>query len=69
MNDKFNLIAFIAILLVIAVLIGMACIMAVYDHPVEAVGIGTAVSGLIGVLGTFRPRSNLEPSKQEEKDV
>lgn len=63
MNEKFNLIAFLATLAAIVVLVLAGAVLGLNGRPVEALGIGGAVTGLIGVLGTFRPRSN--PDNQD----
>lgn len=68
MNNKLSLIAFLAVLLAIVVLVGMACVMAAMDKSIEAAGIGAAVTGLIGVIGTFRPRAP-NPTDPEGKDM
>jgi hypothetical protein len=57
MTKQHNLIAFLATLTAIVVLVGMALIALSRGQSLEAVGIGGAVTGLIGVLGTFRPRT------------
>lgn len=57
MTEKHTLIAFIATLSAIVVLVGMALIALARGQSLEAVGIGGAVTGLIGVLGTFKPRT------------
>lgn len=51
-----NLIAFLATLLAIVVLVLVGAWMASTGRPAEALGIGGAVTGLIGVIGTFRPK-------------
>ncbi len=57
MNDRHVLIAFIATLTAIVILYGLGAILAFQGRPVEALGLGGAGTGLIGVLGTFRPRT------------
>ena len=61
MTEQHNLIAFLATLTAIVVLVGMALIALSRGQSLEAVGIGGAVTGLIGVLGTFRPRTPAPP--------
>ncbi len=65
MDNKLNLIAFLATLAaIVAMVLGAAFI------PDEMTQIaGTAITGLIGVIGTFRPRGVADAPKQEEKDV
>jgi hypothetical protein len=58
MTDNHTLIAFLATLGAIVVLVGIAVFAASDGRSFEALGIGGAVTGLIGVLGTFRPRTN-----------
>ena len=57
MNERHILIAFLATLIAIVVLVITGAIMAANGKPVEALGIGGAVTGLIGVIGTFKPRN------------
>lgn len=55
MTDKHTLIAFVAVLISIVLLVAIGAILVAMGRTVEALGVGAAVSGLIGVLGTFRP--------------
>lgn len=65
MDNRLNLIAFLATL---AAIVGMALGSAFI--PGEMVPIaGTAITGLIGVIGTFRPRGVADAPKKEEQDV
>lgn len=57
MSDNHTLVAFLATLGTIAALFVAACVCLIWDKSVEAIGIGGVMTGLIGVLGTFRPRS------------
>lgn len=57
MSDNHTLIAFLATLGTIAALFVAACVCLIWGKSVEAIGIGGVMTGLIGVLGTFRPRS------------
>lgn len=52
-----TLIAYLSTLFGIVVLVVVGAWIATRGHSTEALGIGGAVTGLIGVLGTFRPRS------------
>ena len=54
-TDKHSLIAFVAVLISIVLLTGIGAALCALARPYEALGVGAAVSGLIGVLGTFRP--------------
>lgn len=56
MDDKHNLIAFLAVLGAIVLLFGISALCLYNGRSVEAIGIGGVMTGLIGVLGTFRPR-------------
>lgn len=58
MSEKYTLIAFLATLVAIVTLVVTGAIMAANGRPAEALGIGGAVTGLIGVIGTFKPRNN-----------
>lgn len=57
MNENHTLIAFLACLVAIVILVLAGAWLAVNGKSAEALGIGGAVTGLIGVIGTFRPRS------------
>lgn len=56
-TERHLLIAFLATLIAIVVLVAMGAYMSASGKPTEALGIGGAVTGLIGVIGTFKPRS------------
>lgn len=63
MTDRHALIAFIAILFAICYLATIAAMLARDGKYAEALGFGGLTTGLVGVLGTFRPRtatSNVE---------
>lgn len=57
MNDRHALIAFLACLVAIVILVLCGAWLAVHGKSSEALGIGGAVTGLIGVIGTFRPKT------------
>ncbi len=57
MIEKHSIIAFLATLAAIVILVLTGAWMALQGRNSEALGIGGAVTGLIGVIGTFRPRS------------
>lgn len=57
MTNKHQLIAFLSTLGAIVILVGLGAYMASEGKSAEALGIGGAVTGLIGVIGTFRPRN------------
>ena len=52
-----SLIAYLSTLAGIVVLVCVGASIAMDGNSTEALGIGGAVTGLIGVLGTFRPRN------------
>jgi hypothetical protein len=56
-KDRSALLAFFALLLAICYLATVAAVLAFHRRYVEALGFGGAVTGLIGVMGTFRPRA------------
>jgi hypothetical protein len=55
-NDRHSLVAFCAILFAICYLATIAAILAWSERYAEALGFGGLTTGLVGVLGTFRPR-------------
>lgn len=63
MTDKHTLIAFLATLGAIVLLFGLSALCLWAGRSVEAIGIGGVMTGLIGILGTFKPRTPVEPSK------
>lgn len=60
-NELHNLIAFLAVLASIVVLVLAGAFLLAGGHNTEALGVGGAVTGLIGVLGTFRPKAAATP--------
>lgn len=66
MNDRHTLWAFMATLAAIVVLYSVGAILAFMGKPLEALGIGSAGTGLIGVLGTFKPRAATSNVEQAE---
>lgn len=63
LNDRllrYNFLCFAFTLLAIVLLVLAGAYMAVRGKPYEALGIGGAVTGLIGVIGTFKPKSPTE---------
>jgi len=56
MNDRHTLIAFCAILFAICYLATIAAWLASKGKYAEALGFGGLTTGLVGVIGTFRPR-------------
>lgn len=57
-KDRAALTAFAMLLLAICYLATVGAVLAYHGRYAEALGFGGAVTGLIGVLGTFRPRSS-----------
>lgn len=64
MTERHTLIAFMATLFAIVVLVITGAIIALQGGSTEALGIGAAVTGLIGVIGTFKPRTTSSDSPQ-----
>ncbi len=60
MSEKYNLIAFLSVLAAIVGLVALGAYHAKQGQSTEALGIGAAVTGLIGVIGTFRPKNSPE---------
>ena len=57
MTDRHSFLSFIAVLVAIIVVYAVAAVVVWLGKPVEALGISSVGTGLIGVLGTFRPSS------------
>lgn len=55
-NETHNLIAFGMILIAIMYLATVAAVLAWNGKYAEALGFGGLTTGLVGVLGTFKPR-------------
>lgn len=66
MNERHSLIAFCAILLAICYLATIAAWLAFNGKYAEALGFGGLTTGLVGVIGTFRPKSAGTSEAQEE---
>lgn len=62
MIERHNLIAFGMLVGAICYLATIAAILAFYGKYAEALGFGGLTTGLVGVLGTFRPKSGAEPA-------
>lgn len=58
MSDRQSLIAFCAILGAICYLATIAAVLAFQQKYAEALGFGGITTGLVGVLGTFKPRGS-----------
>jgi hypothetical protein len=57
MNERHSLIAFCAILVAICYLATIAAYLAYHAKYAEALGFGGLTTGLVGVIGTFRPKA------------
>lgn len=57
MTDRHIIIAFCSTLAAILYLVTVAAVLAFYERYTEALGLGGAATGLIGVLGSFLPRT------------
>lgn len=57
MTERHTLIAFLSVLAAIVALFCIASLLLYFGKSVEAIGIGGVMTGLIGILGTFKPRS------------
>ena len=62
MTERHNLIAFCSLVAAICYLATVAACLAAYGRYAEALGFGGLTTGLVGVLGTFRPKSGVEPA-------
>lgn len=57
LQQKYNAICFLSVLSAIVLLAAVGAGLVSMGKQVEGLGIAAAVTGLIGVLGTFRPKS------------
>lgn len=57
MTDRHSLIAFLSLIAAICYLATVAAVLAARKQYAEALGFGGITTGLVGVLGTFRPRT------------
>lgn len=64
MTERHTLIAFTSTLAAIVLLVMAGAVIAILGHSTEALGIGGAVTGLIGVIGTFKPRTTSPDTAQ-----
>lgn len=65
MTDRHTLIAFLCVLGAIVVLFCIASVLLYFGKSVEAIGIGGVMTGLIGILGTFKPRTTTPDGPQD----
>jgi hypothetical protein len=68
MNERHTLIAFLAVLAAICYLATIAAILAWHQRYAEALGFGGLTTGLVGVIGTFKPRT-VAPDEPQEVNV
>lgn len=69
MSEKHNITAFLSTLAAIVALVALGAFMASQGKSTEALGIGGAVTGLIGVIGTFKPRTGSAVQDDTLKDA
>ena len=70
MNERHTLTAFLSVLGAIVLLFSIASVLLYFGRSVEAIGIGGVMTGLIGILGTFRPQQRkVEVDQPEGKPV
>lgn len=67
MNERHALIAFCAVLFAICYLASIAAYLAFAGKYAEALGFGGITTGLVGVIGTFRPKSG--PSETQDQTL
>ncbi len=68
MSERHSLIAFVAVLLAICYLASIAAWLAYTGRYAEALGFGGITTGLVGVIGTFRPRGASPDGQKVEVD-
>ena len=68
MSDRYSFLAFLAVLCAIVILYTIGAILAFNGKPMEALGLGGAGTGLIGILGTFKPRTT-QPDNPQDVNV
>jgi len=64
MTDRHTLIAFSTLLAAICYLATIAAVLAYVGRYAEALGFGGLTTGLVGVLGTFKPRTTTPDQPQ-----
>ncbi|MBD8699268.1 hypothetical protein IFT54_05490 [Sphingomonas sp. CFBP 13714] len=64
MNERQTLLAFGALIVAICYLATIAAVLAFYGKYAEALGFGGLTTGLVGVLGTFKPRTSSPDNPQ-----
>lgn len=69
MSERHTLIAFCAILFAICYLATIAALLAYQQRYAEALGFGGLTTGLVGVLGTFKPAAKPSQTVQNAETV
>lgn len=69
MNERHSVIAFVSILFAICYLATIAALLAWHQRYAEALGFGGITTGLVGVLGTFRPKSSGQTNVEKIETV
>lgn len=67
MSERHTLIAFLSVLSAICYLATIAAILAWFGRYAEALGFGGLTTGLVGLIGTFKPRTT-NPDVPQEGD-
>jgi hypothetical protein len=68
-TDRDNLVAFIGILLAICYLATIAAVLAYAGKYAEALGFGGLTTGLVGVIGTFKPKQPITANVEQADTV
>lgn len=69
MSERHTLFAFCATLIAICYLASIAAVLAYNGKYAEALGFGGLTTGLVGVIGTFRPRGPTTDDPQQVTNV
>lgn len=69
MTDRHSLIAFSILIFAICYLATVAAVLAWNQRYAEALGFGGLTTGLVGVLGTFKPKSRDTAASTQTGDV
>jgi hypothetical protein len=64
-SERYTFYAFVCVLVAIVVLYTIGAVLAFNGKPMEALGLGGAGTGLIGILGTFKPRTTTPDTPQD----
>lgn len=66
MSERHTLIAFLCVLGAICYLATIASILAWHQRYAEALGFGGLTTGLVGLIGTFKPRTTSPDAPTQE---